>query len=136
MLHAFFISPMHATYFAHLNPPDLSIIVFSGAQEYDEIWKQRQIEKHKNKNYITGSIHYKLMLIPLCIKKLNLTLSSPKQTVEPHNTTALIQVFLCTGSYIMKSESIDTKILCDYKHHTTKLSYTVRNFTECSFVVM
>jgi len=49
--------------------------------------KQRQIEKHKYKNYITVPVHYKLMLIHLCIKKL--TLSSPKQTVEPHNTTAL-----------------------------------------------
>ena len=89
MLHAFFISPMHATYFAHFIPPDLSILVFGGAQAYDEMLKQRQIEKHKNKNYNTVPVHYKLMLIHLCIKKLNFTLSSPKQTAELHKTTAL-----------------------------------------------
>jgi len=38
-------------------------------------------------------------------------------------------------SYIMNPESIGTNILCGYNHHNIKLSYTVRNFTECSFVV-
>jgi hypothetical protein len=80
---------MHVTYFAHLIPPDLSILVFGGDQEYDEMLKQRQIVEHKYKSYITVPVHYKLMLIHLCIEKLNLTLSSPKQTEELHNTTAL-----------------------------------------------
>jgi hypothetical protein len=89
MLYACFIPSMHTTYFAHLIPPDLSILVFGAVQAYDAILKQRQIEKHKNKNYVAVPVHYKLMLIHLCIKTLNLTISSPKETVEPHNTTAL-----------------------------------------------
>jgi hypothetical protein len=89
MLYAFFISSMHAAYFAHLIPPDLSILVSGGAQAYDAMLKQRQTEKHKNKNYITVPVHYKLLLIHLCIKTLNLTFSSPKETAVLHNSTAL-----------------------------------------------